>query len=187
MAHPKVTQTIAGVAGEWGSNGANCQWRVVRDPSPRHEPLSPPSPKEGQGHVHPTAVPSISSQGGLGSAPLQLGILTKAQEAGPVWGWDGPHTRFHPKASACTFPPLAQGPTPSTQVHTHVLHKDGWRLLVSEEGETNRETALTPDLGHTPTALSRRTAQIGVGRGAGGGLAPGSPQFQEGRWRPQPL
>lgn len=46
-------------------------------------------------------------------------------------------------------------------------------MLVSEEGRQTGETALTPDLGHTPTALSRRTAQIGVGAGRRG--RPGDP------------
>lgn len=48
-----------------------------------------------------------------------------------------------------------------------------WRLQVSAEGRQIGETALTPDLGHTPTALSGRTAQVGVGAGDRG--RPGAP------------
>lgn len=105
-------------------------------------------------------------------------------------GLGGGHTQFHPKAALGLHLPT-QLPTPRsprgaytlTQVGTHVLTKavrrlqrrrlQRRRLQVSAEGRQIGETALTPDLGHTPTALSGRTAQVGMG--AGGRGRPGAP------------
>ena len=85
-----------------------------------------------------------------------------------------PQSRARPAPSR----PTPDSPLPAWGLRPHPSpysrpHKGGCRLLVSEERRQTGETALTPDLGHTPTALSRRTAQIGVGAGRRG--RPGDP------------
>ena len=85
-----------------------------------------------------------------------------------------PQSRARPAPSR----PTPDSPLPAWGLRPHPSpysrpHKGGCRLLVSEERRQTGETALTPDLGHTPTALSRRTAQIGVGAGRRG--RPGAP------------
>ena len=119
-----------------------------------HPKRSPTPFRAGPGPVHVSPKPGRLASMGLGGGPP---VSPRSRD--PVLGLDLP----------AQLPTPRSAPTPSPRP---VLTKAAWGCWPLRMGG-DRGGSPTPDLGHTPTALSGRTSQVGaVGPGR-----PGSPHL----------
>lgn len=184
MTGPRSHSPWQGDTGIRKQRSAKCQWSTVGglSPTPVRLPLCHLPDLRGAGGAPPSTAPPHSR---LARAPYTYPLSLGGW---PAWGWEG----GPPVSSQSRDPVLGldhpaqlpaprSAPTPSPRPVLTKAVQGCWPLRMGGD----RGGSPTPDLGHTPTALSGRTSQVG----AGGPGRPGSPVSREGRWRwdPNPL